>query len=138
MRKALLVLGLASMGFGGGASAADYDFKFNDSKMQAKFVAALRHEGIPFQTQRDGTVTYDAAMEERVSELRLAILHQSFKPAYHFFNRALEDQFTNRLKAAGISYELEMKGGDHFIVWSPQDNERVEKIRQDVLNTISH
>ena len=138
MRNALLVLGFASMGFGVGAIAADNGFKFNDPEVQAKFVSALRNEGIPFQTQGDGTVTYDATMEERVSELRLSVLHQSFKPAYHFVDRALENQFTGRLKSAGISYGLEIKGNDRFVTWSPQDNERVKKIREDVLNTISH
>lgn len=133
MRKFLLVLSLVLIGFN--AIAADNGFKFNNPKIQAEFVAALRNEGIPFQTQLDGTVTYDAKMEERVSQLRLAVLQQSYKPNYKFFDRALEDQFTSRLRGADISYEIEMEGGNRIITWSPQDDDRVKKIREDVLNS---
>ena len=133
MRKLLLVLSLVLIGFS--AIAADNGFKFSNPKTQAEFVAALRNEGIPFQTQLDGTVTYDAKMEERVSQLRLAVLQQSYKPSYQFFDRGLEDQFTSRLRGANISYEIEMEGDNRIITWSPQDNDRAKKIREDVLNS---
>ena len=134
MRKLLLVLSLVSIGVS--AIAADNGFKFNDPNTQAKFVAALRNEGVPFKTLRDGMVTYDAKMEERVSQLRLAVLQQSYKPNYHFVDRALEDQFTRRLRRAGISYGLEMEGDNRLITWAPQDNDRVKEIKEDVLNSI--
>jgi len=131
-----LLLGLVFIAFGVCALAADNGFKFADPTLQAKFVAALRNEGIPFQAQPDGAVTYDAGMEEKVRKLRLAVLQQSFTPAYHFVDPTLEEEFTNRLRGAEISFGLETKNGERYITWSPQDDERVKKIREDVLNAI--
>jgi len=133
MRSGPVVLGLVILGFSATAIAVDNGFKFDDPNTQATFIAALRKDGIPFQTQTNGTVTYDSRLEERVSRLRFAVLHQSFEPCTHFPDRALENQFTSRLRLEGIPFGIEMQGTKRLITWSRDDDERARKIGWEVL-----
>jgi len=110
-------------------------FVFYEPKTQALFIQELKKEGIPYHVRDDGTVLYDARYEGKVSKIRLAVLNDSYVPAYHFNDERMEKEFMSQLRSQGIAFGVELRQGERFITWSERDSARVDAIRQRVLQS---
>ena len=67
--------------------------------------------------------------DEKIMEIRNAVLEGAFVPSNHYEDKAMEKRFLGRLDAEGIQYGVEIKEGKRWITWAQKDDQRVEKIQ---------
>ena len=118
----------------GTAQSADNGFLFFDSDTQSRFARALTTAGVPFQVRGDGYILYRSFDEGRVSQIRLAVLKDSYTPTYHFYEKHREQLFLDRLAAERIDFGVNLKDGERWIAWPERDDARVESIRRSILD----
>ena len=139
IRFPILVVALAlllGLGCAGTSSsfAAENGFLFSNPQLQKAFASALTKEHVRFRQLEDGTVTYSPADEAKVKKIQMSILESSFTPAYRFEDGKLQAKFADRLKSQGIDYAIERREGKSWITWSQNDDAKVRRIREEILD----
>lgn len=99
--------------------------RFYGKEQQALFIKRLEQRNVPFLVAPDESVRYQASDEAIVSKIKNEVLKESFKPSMKYEDPEMERRVTDNLTAAGIPYEIEIRGGQRWIQWDDQYDQRV-------------
>ncbi len=118
------------------ACGAEYNNGFNasDKEYMQKFLTHIKKSGIGFQEDQDGMLRYNSKDENTVSDIhKLIKLKQSNKTSVQYDEPEAGRYFKSILDKNDIQYIEEIKDGNIWITWYPDNENQKKEIQMQVV-----
>ena len=118
------------------ACSAEYNNGFNasDKEYMQIFLTHIKKSGIAFQVDQDGMLRYNSKDENTVSDIhKLIKLRQSKKTSVKYDDPVAGQYFKSILDKKDIQYIEQIKDGNIWITWYPDNENQKNEIQVQVI-----